>query len=498
MAKVQKNKERPPIVVVMGHVDHGKTKLLDYIRKTNVIAGEAGGITQSIGAYEIVHSGKRITFIDTPGHEAFSKMRERGAGAADLAILVVAADEGVKLQTKEALKNIIEAKIPFIVAINKIDKPNSDVERVKTELGEAGVYLEGRGGTISYQEISAATGQGISELLDLLLVAAELEDLVYDPTRPARGFIIEGHTDPARGNTVTAIVVGGALHLHDEIGTKTARGRVRILENFLGKTIESAEPSEPIIIVGFEKLPAAGEEFAVGMVPTAGAAPTLRAPEKPVSAPVQEPAAGEPSVPEVPEAPKAGTGKKEFRVIVRADVGGSAEALAEMLQAIERPNAIIKIVSSSAGDVADGDVNLAISTGSVIAVFNAKVQKVAVSLAKQNNIKILSSPVIYQLLKDVEKALDEAVPKPPQGVLKVLATFRPRDGKQVVGGKVTEGMLKNKASLEIWREGKKVGVGKILNLQAGKKDAGTVEAGNECGILFDGGDAKEGDELKYF
>ena len=496
MAKVQKNKERPPIVVVMGHVDHGKTKLLDYIRKTNIMAGEAGGITQSIGAYEIVHSGKRITFIDTPGHEAFSKMRERGAGAADLAILVVAADEGVKLQTKEALKNIIEAKIPFIVAINKIDKENSDVERVKTELGEAGVYLEGRGGTVSYQEISAVTGDGISQLLDLLLVAAELEDLVYDPTRPARGFIIEGHTDPARGNTVTAIVVGGALHLHDEIGTKTARGRVRILENFLGKTIESAEPSEPIIIVGFEKLPAAGEEFAVGLVPAAAAA--SRVAERPVSAPVQEPVAGEAPDQEAPEAPKAGTGKKEFRVIVRADVGGSAEAFSEMLQAIERPNAIIKIVSSGAGDVADGDVNLAISTGSIIAVFNAKVQKVAVSLAKQSNIKILSSPVIYQLLKDVEKALDEAVPKPPQGVLKVLATFRPRDGKQVVGGKVTEGMLKNKASLEIWREGKKVGVGKILNLQAGKKDAGTVEAGNECGILFDGGDAKEGDELKYF
>ena len=261
-----KNLKRPPVVVVVGHVDHGKTSLLDYIRKTNVAGKEAGGITQSVGAYEIEHGGKKITFIDTPGHEAFSKMRVRGAHVADIGILVVAADEGVKPQTKEALKALQDSETPFVVAMTKIDKPNADLDRVKNDLTANNVLLEGYGGNVSYQGVSSKTGEGVNELLDLILLTSDLEDLHYRPEHLASGIVLETKLDKQRGNTITVILKDGVLRRSDLIITPSARGKIKILENFLGKPVNELLPSSPAVILGFEILPEIGEEFMAGQL----------------------------------------------------------------------------------------------------------------------------------------------------------------------------------------------------------------------------------------
>ena len=262
--KEAEKRRRPPIVVVMGHVDHGKTTLLDRIRKTSVAAREAGGITQAVGAYEIERNDRKITFIDTPGHEAFSAMRSRGAQAADLAILVVAADEGVKPQTREAIQILGDTKTPFVVAINKIDKTGGNIEKAKNDLMAANVFLEGYGGQVSYHGISAKTGDGVEELLDLILLSADMEDLSYDPAADASGYVVEASREPRRGIEASVIIKDGTLHRGDSIWTQSAKGRVKILENFLGKAAESLEPSAPAIVIGFETLPAVGERFTVG------------------------------------------------------------------------------------------------------------------------------------------------------------------------------------------------------------------------------------------
>jgi len=254
MTEVKKEnlKERPPVVVVMGHVDHGKTTLLDYVRKANVAAREAGGITQSVGAYEIVHGGKKIIFIDTPGHEAFTAMRSRGAEVADLAILVVAADEGVKPQTKEAIDILLKSKTPFVVAVNKIDRTN-DLEKVKNDLTSAGVLLEGYGGQVSWHGVSAKTGEGVDELLDLVVLASSVERLTFDPTVPASGYILETRVDRKRGNEATLIIKNGVLRRGEEIRTATGGGKVKILEDFLGNQTAELEPSAPALTIGLEK-----------------------------------------------------------------------------------------------------------------------------------------------------------------------------------------------------------------------------------------------------
>lgn len=474
-------KPRPPIVAVMGHVDHGKTSLLDYIRKANVVAKEAGGITQSVGAYEIEHQSsntdqpKRITFIDTPGHEAFKEMRSRGATVADLAILVVAGDEGPKLQTIESIKILTETKTPFVVAITKTDKPGANIEKVKSELTAAGVLLEGFGGSVSYQTISAKSGDGVKELLDHLLLAAEVENLTYDPALPGEGFVLEARMSRQRGNEVSVIVKNGTLRFGNEIATATAHGKVKILENFLGKAAKSLEPSAPAIIVGFETLPQIGETFASGT-----AAATLR------SAPTTEKKDARVLI------AQSGKPVETLNVILKAADAGSLEALAQIVGALtlEKP---VRIVTQSVGDVIDNDVKLAISTGSTVAAFATRIDKGAKTLAEANRITILSSDVIYHLVKAIEDfALSAKVLS--AGTLEVLAVFNSlRFDKQVVGGKVTEGSFRNKAPFEIERvssdaEGGKpqrtiVGHGRVLNLQAQKKDASTVGVGTECGLM---------------
>lgn len=463
--------KRPPIVVVMGHVDHGKTTLLDYIRKTNVADREAGNITQSIGAYEIIHNQERITFIDTPGHEAFTKMRMRGANAADLAILAVAADEGVKPQTLESIKILQETKTPYVVAITKTDKPNADVERVKNELTAAGVLLEGYGGTISYEAVSAKTGDKIKELLDLLLLAAEMENLVYNPNNPASGYILEAQIDRRRGLETSVIVKDGVLRQGEPIATLSGKGKIKILENFLGKRVKELTPSAPAIILGWEELPQVGEEFITGekaVVDLAKQSPSSIQPAKPASA--------RQIVNYEPE-------ETIMNIILKAGDAGSLEALSEIIKAMIADKSV-KIVSESVGDVSDNDVKFAISTDAKIFAFKNRVGKSAKTLAENNKIKIFASEIIYELVRTIEELLNKNEEE-ITGELEVLAVFNQEKlEKQLVGGKVTRGVFKNKTQFDIIRGDTYIGAGRVLNLQSMKKDVTEVEEGKEAGLLI--------------
>lgn len=454
--------KRPPIIVIMGSVDHGKTTLLDYIRKTNIAAKEAGGITQSVGAYEIDHKGERITFIDTPGHEAFSKIKARGAQIADIAILVVAADDGVQPQTKEAIKIIQESETPFIVAINKIDRV-PDPAKVKNELMQAGVLLEGYGGNISYQPISAKTGQGVDDLLDLILLAAEVEHLDYEPSHHASGIVLEAKMDSRRGVIATLIITDGTLRVGDEIAAGAIHGKVKILENFLGKKVDSLTPSAPAVVIGFESLPKAGDKFHIG-----GAEEIKTAPRKAVRAALSREA-------------KEGV----VNLILKADVTGSLEALSQVIKSLPtKEGQTLEIVEESVGDITDGDVKLAISTKALIVGFRTSATKAAETLARAHNVKIVQSEIIYDLVKAVEETLASLGKKIVKGKLGILATFGKKGTQQVIGGKVTEGNILNNAVLEIERKNEVIGTGKVLNLQQAKKDVKVVSAGNECGLLF--------------
>ena len=474
-------KSRPPIVTVLGHVDHGKTTLLDYLRKTNVAAKEAGGITQSIGAYEIEHGGKKITLIDTPGHEAFSKMRSRGAKIADLAILVVAADDGVQPQTKEAIRILRESQMPFIVAINKIDIAGSEIDKVKNQLIQAEVLLEGYGGNISWHGISAKTGEGVGEFLDLILLASELEDLKYDPQTEAEGFVLESGLDSRRGVTATVIVKNGALKKGEKIATPTSFGKIKALENFLGKRADVLEPSSPALVLGFESMPKAGEEFFTGQ----------KAEEKMPQKIVQSP----PLSPETGVKP-AESGLK-VRVILKAEDFGSLEALTELVRHI--PGAEygeLEIISSGIGDIAIGDVKQAHASNGVIIGFKVGVERGAETLIKTHSVKVLTSQIVYELVKNLELYLKEVRSGIAEGKLEILSVFGEKGGHQIIGGRVTAGKIKQGKAFEVWRNDAKAFDGRILNLQKNKKDAIEAARDEEAGLLVEAtGTIKEGDAL---
>ena len=475
-------KQRPPIVVVVGHVDHGKTTLLDYIRKTTVAAREAGGITQAVGAYEIDHGGRKITFIDTPGHEAFMAMRSRGAAAADLAILVVAADEGVKPQTKESIRILEEAKTPFIVAFTKIDKIQpAALEKAKADVMTAGVMLEGYGGQVSYHGVSSKTGEGVSDLLDLILLAADVEDLKFDASAPASGFVLEVRRDPRRGIEATVIVKDGILRRGDLVKTHTASGKVKILENFLGEVVSELEPSAPAITIGFESLPKVGEEFAVGALKSAAAAVAPKkafAPSAPMSA-----------------AKKADT----LNLILKASDSGSLEALSVVLRGVAGKEGLktgkkLNIIEEGVGDISDGDVKHALATGSTIIGFKNKAEKGALMLAEAQSATIITSKIVYDLAKAVEDFLTGAAGPLAAGELEVLAVFnQEKPEKQLVGGKVLAGIFRGKASCEILRRAadatpgtdpkESKGMGRVLGLREKKTEIAQAEKGKEIGVL---------------
>jgi translation initiation factor IF-2 len=469
MTKFNNNLKRPPIVVVAGHVDHGKTSLLDYIRETTVAAKEAGGITQSIGSYETLYNNQKITFIDTPGHEAFSKMRVRGAAIADIAILVVAADEGVKPQTKETIKVLEESKTPFIVAITKIDKNGADVEKVKNDLAANNVLLEGYGGNVSFQGVSSKTGEGIGELLDLILLTAEMEELKYNPNEKADGAVLESHKDKQRGFSVSVILKEGTLKVGDTIVTESVKGKIKILENFLGERVESLVPSSPAIIIGFESLPKSGEEFI----------------------------AGDLSEEEIKEMMSKGTcpeARKKFckleggcvvRIILKADVSGSLEALSALVHKVPKKDKYqLEIISESVGEINDSDVKSAVATGAIILGFKVRSNKASENMAKDNKVRIITSEIIYELIEAIESYFVCLSSGDIAGELEVLAVFGKKAGKQIVGGRVVKGEMKNNVILEIQNKGETIGNGKVINLQENKKDAVSVGEGKECGLLI--------------
>jgi translation initiation factor IF-2 len=466
--------KRPPIVVVMGHVDHGKTSLLDYIRKTNIAGREAGSITQSIGAYEISHKNQKITFIDTPGHQIFARMRSRGVKIADVAVLVVAIDDGVQEQTQEVFGILQAAKTPFVVAITKIDKKNAEISKVKDDLSRAGILLEGYGGNISWQAVSSKTGEGIDQLLDLILLAAEMEDLSYQPDNPGRGYILESKLDNRKGVTVTAIVIDGKIKTGDQLSAGNISAKIRLLENFLGKPITEAIPSNPVLIIGFKEMPLVGSELIVGKV-------------EPVSLSV---------VPDTKPASYvvAQEGQVVLDLILKADSVGSLEALSEVLQNLPLPeNHRINIINQGIGEITDGDVKWR----KTVIGFQVTPSKAADNLAKIHQVKIFCSPVIYELIKSLEEWIKDMDRRVISGELEVLAIFGKKGGrKQVIGGKVIAGEIVNNAACGVQRQGKDWGVGRIINLQKGKEDANKVDLGNECGLLFSAEvEIKVGDHL---
>lgn len=455
--------KRPPIIAIMGHVDHGKTTLLDYIRKTRVADREAGGITQSIGAYEIEHQGRKITFIDTPGHEAFANMRAHSAKVADVAILVVAADDGVKPQTLNALHFIQEEKIPYVIALNKIDKPNADVERAKQTLLTAGVYLEGMGGDISFHAISAKTGEGINELLDLTLLTADLEDLSVDVKALSTGIVLTSRLDPRKGIVVGVIIKNGILRRGELIATPTAKGKVKMLSNFLGENVSELLPSAPALIIGFETLPHVGEEFFGGET-ALGFCKNIK-----TEVSVRE---------EIPE--------NAIRLVLKAEESSALYALKSMVCSLaEKEKREIVIIAASVGDIYETDIKLTRNTNATLVAFKSKIDRATENIVKNEKISFISSGIIYEIEEILKKKAFGILPERAPAI-ELLKIFGEAKGKeQVVGGRVIRGTIFNHASFEIWKEEKTIGEGKILNLQSGKQDKKSVEEGMEVGLLIE-------------
>ena len=474
---------RPPVVVIMGHVDHGKSSLLEAIREDfRITAKESGGITQHIGAYEVEHQGKKITFLDTPGHEAFSAMRARGARIADVAVLVVAVDDSVKPQTKEAIKRAQEAKIPIIVAFNKIDLPEANVQKAKNELAQNGVLLEDMGGKVPYVETSAVTKQGISELLDMILLVAEMEELKGSPEGLASGAIIESHLDSKRGSVATLLIGKGRLSVGDVIGTSSAVGRVRILEDFEGNSIPYAIPSMPVAVLGLETLAPVGEEFSVfESLEEARAVVEIKDKEQIVFA----------------------SDTETVNIILKADVRGSLEAVQQSLLSLPQDKIAFKFIKAQVGDITENDVKLARSGEAIILGFHAKVPTSVVQLAQREKVRIETFEIIYELieraLKLLEGSLKEEVVRANIGSLRVLAIFRTDKGKQIIGGEVFKGEARKGAEVEIMRNEEMIGKGKITGLQRSKKESSSVPEGEEAGLLYEGQEkVQEGDVLEFY
>jgi translation initiation factor IF-2 len=482
----------------VGHIDHGKSTLLDYIRKTKIVEGEAGGITQHLSAYQATHKNvggeHLITFLDTPGHEAFTAMRSRGLKVADVAILVVSSEDGAKPQTIEALKLIQEAKIPFVVAFTKIDKPGANLEKAKMSMLEHQVFLEGMGGEVPWVAISSKSGDGIPELLDLILLAAELEGISADPDAPGRGLIIESHIDPKRGSTATLIVQDGTLESGEFVVAGAALAPVRIMENFLGKPIKSAAPGSPVRIVGFSSLPQVGDEWRAvetkkeAETEVAAAATARRsAGDRAVVTPQRDAASGS----EKEQVPVAGADIVEILVlplVIKTDVSGVGEAVMHEIDKLPKaPGLEVRVVSRGVGAITESDVKFAGGgkTSGLILGFNVKIENTARELAERMGVAVDTFDVIYKLAEwlgaEVEKRRPRQRTEGIIGAAKVLKFFSSSKGRVVIGGRVEEGVISETAEVKIMRRDLELGRGKITSLQAQKVTVKKVEQGQEFG-----------------
>ena len=479
---------RPPIIAVMGHIDHGKSSLLDYIRKSNVVAGEAGGITQHVSAYIALHNGRPVTFLDTPGHEAFKAIRTRGAAAADIAILVVAADEGVMPQTTDALTAIKDAGIPFIVAITKIDKNNADIERTKNSLLEHEIFLEGIGGDIAYMPISSKTGEGIPELLDLVLLATDLLEITADPEARATGFVLESMQDPKRGSSATLILKDGTLTLEGFVVAGNAFAPIRFIENFLGKRVEQVGPSEPARISGFNTLPPSGALFGI-------------AKNKKDAESLAKTNAKEFTI--TNERGAATEGMTELPIVVKADVAGSVDAILHELTKISHDRGALRVIASGVGSVSESDVKVAHASGGVIISFNVGTDAIATELSERDGVAIFPFSIIYELSEKVAELLKARIPtiaiEQELGRAKVLKTFSSGAKKQVLGVRFVSGVFAVGNLVKIVRGDTEVTRGKIANLQQARANVKEIKTEGEFGIEVDAKEnASYGDEIVAF
>jgi len=459
----------------MGHVDHGKTTLLDTIRKTKVAEGESGGITQHIGAYQAKKNGKVITFLDTPGHEAFSEMRARGANVTDLIVLVVAADDGVRPQTLEVINRAKFTDTPIIVAINKVDKPEANVIKVKQELAGVGVLTEEWGGKTIAVEISAKQNLGIDNLLEMILLTAEVENFRANPHGKTVGTIIESRMIHGKGSTATAIIQNGELKVGDIIVAGAAFGRVRSLEDEQGRKLKEVLPSQPAQISGFSEVPQAGDILQT--VSTLDEAKSIATVSQKKNR--SHKLAGHQTI-------LTDLKNKTLNLILKTDVAGSLEAIKQSIAKLKNDEVKINILSEGVGEVNESDILLADNSKATVLAFRAKVNPKVAGLAKQKNVIVDSYDVIYELIEDVTSAVikmfSPETEKVPFGKAKVLAIFRTEKGQMIVGGKVEEGEMKKVGHIAIWREGVELGRGDILELQQSKVNAKSVEMGNEFGM----------------
>lgn len=477
MSKNSNNKaEKQPVVAIVGHVDHGKSTLLDYIHKTNVVDGEAGGITQKISAYVAMHAGKNITFLDTPGHESFQNMRERGVEIADIAILVVSAEDGVKEQTMQAYETIQKINIPYIVAINKIDKPGADIERTKNNLVEKGIYLEGMGGDIPFVPISAKVGTGVSELLDNVLLLAEMSELTYDTNAEASGRVLESFVDAKRGISATLVISDGVLPTGGSVLAGTSVSPIRIIEDFNGKAVKNSIAGYPVKVTGFDIIPKAGSIFITSKD------------KKEIEKMRDE---------ELSEQKKVVLDPRLYRnakvvvpVVLKSSSIGALEAVKYEMKKLETTDIKIKIIAEGIGNISEGDIMLASGDENVsILGFDVILESKAREQAERFKIKPETFDIIYKLAERFAEIVDEKTPfeeiEKIIGKLKVLKTFSTNKEIRVVGGKVTEGSVRDGVNIKIIRRDYEIGKGKVVGLQQMKMKSKEVFEGNECGIEID-------------
>ena len=490
---------RAPIVTVMGHVDHGKTSLLDAIRTTTVAAGERGGITQHIGASEIVKDGRRIVFLDTPGHEAFTAMRARGARVTDIAVVVVAADDGVMPQTLEAIAHARVAKVPIIIALNKVDKPDANPERVKNELSEAGVIVEEYGGDTPLVPVSAKARTGLNELMEMILLVADLQELKANPKRAAVGTIVEAELDKGRGPVATAIVQTGTLRVGDVIVVGGTYGKVRALENSVGERITSAGPSTAAVILGLADVPEAGDILRV--VADEKTARAMVEERKNASAARSE-GSGRATLEDLYAQIQAGQ-TKELRIILKTDVSGSLGAITHALQQLSTDEMRINVLHEGAGDVTDNDIMLAAASDAIVVAFNTKVTDTARRSAEAEKVDVRQYDIIYKLTDDIQAAL-RGLLEPEQvetieGRAEVRQIFKVGKVAVIAGCYVTDGRIVRTGGVRVWRGGKVITTDKIESLRRFRDDVREVATNFECGIgLVGSNDLAEGDIIECF
>jgi translation initiation factor IF-2 len=498
----EKLQPRPPVVTVLGHVDHGKTTLLDAIRETNVVAGEFGGITQHIGAYQVEKDGRKITFIDTPGHEAFTAMRARGAQVTDLAVLVVAADDGVMPQTREAIDHARAAGVPILVALNKMDKPTAQPERVKQQLSEVGLTVEDWGGDVICVPVSAIQQQGIEDLLENILLVTEVADLRSNPERPALGTVIEAELDRHRGPLATLLVQAGTLGIGDALVIGTISGRVRAMMDYRGESVLEAPPSVPVQVMGLSDVPTAGDVFRVVSSEREARAIAEDRAERVRLADTGPKRPRSMSLEDIFSQFQAGQAA-ELNLILKADVQGSLEPIANSLTKLGDEDLKVRLLHQGIGSISESDVMLASASDATIIGFQVGVDEAARRLAVQDGVEIRQYDIIYRLIEDIDKALrgmlEPVYEKVVIGHAEVRAVFRIRRHGNVAGCYVMDGEVTRNAWARLVREGEEIFDGQIDSLKRFQEDVSEVRAGFECGISIAGfDDYQEGDILEFY